>query len=222
MKPAGWFASAKLQTDTRRALGAYGFFSVQRDETGGWAVNLIPQLTLRPSTALSLSATAGYVAGRAAAQFVTRATDSPPTATLGTRSVFAALSQRQAYVTLRANATFSPTLSFQLYAQPFAFAGDYADFKELRARKTFAFNTYGRDNGSTISRTGNTYVVEPDAAVPGDTIRFTDPDFRTRAVKVNAVLRWEYRPGSTLFVVWTQSRSGYVTYDGGFDLERDV
>jgi len=35
------------------------------------------------------------------------------------------------------------------------------------------------------------------------------------------VLRWEYRPGSTLFVVWTQSRSGYMPYDAGFDLERD-
>jgi len=155
------------------------------------------------------------------AQFVTKARDSTATATLGTRYVFAALSQRQAYLTLRANATFSPTLSFQLYAQPFAFAGDYSDFKELRARKTFAFNHYGRDNGSTISRVGDTYIVEPDGAVPGDTLRFRDPDFRTRAVKVNAVLRWEYRPGSTLFVVWTQSRSGYVPYDAGFDLQRD-
>ncbi len=221
MKPAGWFTSADLQTDTRRALGAYAFVSVQRDAAGGWAVNLLPQLTLRPSAALSLSATAGYFAARAPAQFVTKATDATATATLGTRYVFAALSQRQAYVTLRANATFSPTLSFQLYAQPFAFAGDYSDFKELRARRTFTFNTYGRDNGSTITRTGNKYVVEPDGAVPGDTLRFTDPDFRTRAVKVNAVLRWEYRPGSTLFVVWTQSRSGYMPYDAGFDLQRD-
>jgi len=221
LTPAVWYTSAELATDTRRALSAYGFVSVQRDETGGWAVNLIPQLTLRPSAALSLSATAGYVAGRATAQFVTRAADATATATLGTRYVFAALAQRQAYVTVRANATFSPTLSFQLYAQPFAFAGDYSDFKELRARRTFAFNHYGRDNGSTISRVGATYVVEPDGPGPGDTLRFTDPDFRTRTVKVNAVLRWEYRPGSTLFVVWTQSRSGYVPYDAGFDLQRD-
>src|SRR5437016_5477742 len=143
MKPAGWFTSADLTTDTRRVLSAYAFASVQGDEAGGWAVNLIPQLALRPSAALSLSATAGYVAGRAAAQFVTKARDSTATATLGTRYVFAALSQRQAYVTLRANATFSPTLTFPLYAQPFAFAGDYSNFKELRARQTFAFNPQG-------------------------------------------------------------------------------
>src|SRR2546428_14040094 len=113
---------------------------------------------------------------------------------------------------MKGNAPFSPTVKFQLFALPFGFAGDYSDFKELRARKTFAFNTYGRDNGSTISRTGNTYVVQPDGAVAGDTLRFTDPDFRTRAVKVNPVLRREYRPGSTLIVVWAQRRSGHVPY----------
>jgi len=36
------------------------------------------------------------------------------------------------------------------------------------------------------------------------------------------VLRWEYRPGSTMFLVWTQSRSGYVSYDGSFDMQRDL
>jgi len=165
------------------------------------------------------------------AQIVTKQVDSTAAATLGTRYVFGELVQRELYVTLRASATFSPTLSFQLYAQPFTFSGDYQNFKELRARKTFSFNQYGRDNGSTIRDTllasGTNlvpgYVVDPDGPSDSAATRFTfaNPDFRTRSVKVNAVLRWEYRPGSTLFVVWTQSRSGYVPYDGGFDVRRD-
>src|SRR5437660_3055452 len=67
------------------------------------------------------------------------------------------------------------------------------------------------------------YVVDPDGPSASDAKLFTfqDPDFRTRSVKVNAVLRWEYRPGSTLFVVWTQSRSGSWPYDASFDLNRD-
>ena len=67
------------------------------------------------------------------------------------------------------------------------------------------------------------YVVDPDGPSASAAKRFTfpDPDFRTRSVKVNAVLRWEYRPGSTLFVAWTQSRSGYWSYDASFDLNRD-
>ncbi len=120
------------------------------------------------------------------------------------------------------NATFLPVLSFELYAQPFAFAGDYGGFKELQARRTYAFNVYGRDNGSTITRDGTTYTVDPDGTGPAAPFTFSDPGFRTRSLKVNAVLRWEYRPGSTIHVAWTQSRSGYFTGDGSFDLGRDL
>ena len=230
-RPASWTASADVTTDSRKTVSAYAFASYQRTAAGGWWMSAIPQVTLRPSTALSLKATGGYVAGRAMAQIVTKQADSTAAATLGTRYVFGELVEHQAYVTLRAGVTFSPSLSFQLYAQPFTFSGDYRNFKELRARKTFKFNQYGRDNGSTIkdtllaSGTGSVpgYVVDPDGASDSAATRFTfaNPDFRTRSVKVNAVLRWEYRPGSTLFVVWTQSRSGYVPYDAGFDVRRD-
>jgi len=230
-KPASWYASADVTTDSRRVLGAYGFASYQHDAAGGWYFNVTPQVSLRPSAALNLKLTGGYVAGRFMAQIVTKQSDSSAAATLGTRYVFAELNERQFYVTLRANVTFSPSLSFQLYAQPFTFSGDYRNFKELRARKTFTFNQYGRDNGSTIQDTllasGSDavpgYVVDPDGPTDSAATRFTfaNPDFRTRSVKVNAVLRWEYRPGSTLFVVWTQSRSGYVPYDAGFDVRRD-
>src|SRR5213083_2360794 len=230
-KPASWTASADVTTDSRRVLSAYAFASYQRNVAGGWWASAIPQVTIRPSAALSLKATGGYVAGRAMAQIVTKQADGTAAATLGTRYVFGELVQRELYVTLRASATFSPTLSFQLYAQPFTFSGDYQNFKELRARKTFSFNQYGRDNGSTIrdtllgSGTASVpgYVVDPDGPADSAATRFTfsNPDFRTRSVKVNAVVRWEYRPGSTLFVVWTQSRSGYVPYDAGFDVGRD-
>jgi hypothetical protein len=230
-RPASWYATADATTDTRKVLSAYGFVSYQHDAAGGWWVNAIPQVTVRPSAALSFQATAGYVAGRAIAQIVTKQADSSALATLGTRYVFGDLLERQLYLTLRASATFSPSLSFQLYAQPFTFSGDFRNFKELRARKTFTFNRYGRDNGSTIADTllvsGRDsvpgYAVDPDGPSDSAATRFTfaNPDFRTRSVKVNAVLRWEYRPGSTLFVVWTQSRSGYLPYDSGFDVARD-
>src|SRR5207244_4888372 len=70
----------------------------------------LPQLTLRPSAALSFKVTGGYAAGRTMAQIVTKQADDADTATLGTRYVFAELVQHQFYVTLRANMTFSPSL----------------------------------------------------------------------------------------------------------------
>ena len=227
-KPAAAYASGELVTDTRTRVSAYAFASLVRDAAGGWSLNVLPQVTLRPSAVTTLSLTAGYTDGRAAAQYVTRTRDTTAVATLGSRYVFAELHQQSAYVTLRANATFSPVFNIELYAQPFSFTGDYRGFKELQARRTFSFNTYGRDNGSTIrdtllaSGTVPGYAIDPDgASSPGEPFTFADPDFRTRSLSVKTVLRWEYRPGSTLFFVWTQSRSGYFPYDPGFHPSRD-
>jgi len=220
--PAGWGTDAEFFTDDRKPVSGYLFASYAGDEAGGWSVNVYPLVTVRPSTAVSLSLGSGYYAGRDAAQYVSRATDTTATPTLGARYVFAELLQRSLDMSVRVNATFSPVLSFQLFAQPFTFAGNYEGFKELRARETFSFNTYGRDNGSTISRMGSEYTVDPDGPSPASPFTFEDPDFRTRSLRVNAVLRWEYRPGSTIFIVWTQSRSGYFPFEASFDLDRDL
>src|SRR5204862_183784 len=84
--------------------------------------------------------------------------------------------------------------------------------------QTFTFNTYGRDNGSTVTP-GDPAVcggagpaqcsgVDPDGAGPAPEFALYNPDFRTRSLSVKAVWRWEYRPGSTIFFAWTHSRSG--------------
>src|SRR2546426_383466 len=88
---------------------------------------------------------------------------------------------------------------------------------------TYTFNVFGQDNGSTIAYDGaaNAYTADPDGAGPAAAFSFDNPDFRTRSLRSNAVLRWEYRPGSTLFVVWTQSRHGDFG-DPSFDLTRDL
>jgi hypothetical protein len=231
LRPAAWTASADLTTDSRKALSGYVFVSYSQT-AGHPTLNMLPQLTLRPNAALMISGTLGYLNGRSPAQYVSSVRDTTAAATFGARYVFAELHQRYFYTTVRTNVTFSPVLSFQLYAQPFAFAGDYSGFKELRARKTFAFNTYGQDNGSTVTPGDATVCgsagpnaclgIDPDgAAGPAAPFALYNPDFRTRSLKTNAVLRWEYRPGSTLFIVWTHSGSGFVSYDGSFDLERD-
>lgn len=82
----------------------------------------------------------------------------------------------------RATVTFTRDLSFQLYNQIFFAAGDYQNFKSLTSPRTFGVLPAGL---------------------------YTDyPDFNNRSMNINAVVRWEYSPGSTLFVVWSQARSG--------------
>ena len=82
---------------------------------------------------------------------------------------------------------------------------------------------YGEQMG-TIAAVGSgedrEYEVDPDGSGPADPFSFADPDFNFRSLRGNAVLRWEYLPGSTLFLVWTQDRS-HTGPDGDLRFGRD-
>jgi hypothetical protein len=82
---------------------------------------------------------------------------------------------------------------------------------------------YGRDDGSTLTYDSSTnqYTIDPDGAGPAAALRLDNPDFRLRTLQTNAVLRWEFRPGSTLYLVWTERRFGAFN-DPTFDIGRDV
>jgi hypothetical protein len=118
------------------------------------------------------------------------------------------------------NWTFTPNLSLQLYAQPFFASGDYTRFREFAAPRTTRKVEYGRDIGTITRNADSTYTVDPDAGGPAQPFTFHDPDFSTRSLRGTAVLRWEYRPGSTVYFVWTQERSGSDAI-GTFDLARE-
>jgi len=81
-------------------------------------------------------------------------------------------------------------------------SGAYQDFGELAVPRTRDLLRYGTQ-GTTIAREHGKVTVVDGAS----SFTFADPDFSLRSFRANVVLRWEYRPGSTLFVVWQQNRS---------------
>ena len=101
-------------------------------------------------------------------------------------------------------------MTLQVYAEPFVSTGEYDDFSALKTGGTYDFLRYG-EAGSTISQDGDFFSVDADGPGPARAIRFRNPDFRVRSFRSNLVLRWEYLPGSALFVVWTQDRAGQVS-----------
>src|SRR5207237_1196826 len=105
-------------------------------------------------------------------------------------SLFAHLEQKQLALTLRFTYPFSPSMSLQVYAQPFVSKGTYSNVRELSATPRAA---------DFASR----YRAYADTAVTNHPGGFNFKQFRS-----NVVFRWEYRPGSTLFVVWSQGRQG--------------
>jgi len=111
--------------------------------------------------------------------------------------VFGRLKQRTVAFTFRANYTLTPNLSIQTYAEPFVSAGAYTNFREL-----------------TDPRAVN-YADRYQAYAYG-----SNPDFNYRSFRTTNVLRWEYKPGSALFVVWQQGRQDSLSR-GDFQFGRD-
>jgi hypothetical protein len=116
----------------------------------------------------------------------------------------------------RFNVTFSPTLTLELFMQPLVAAGAFTDYNEFAAPRSARRLVYGRDMG-TVAVTPDpaggpsTIVVDADGAGAAPAFTFSDPSFTFRSLRGNAVLRWEYRPGSTIFVVWTRSGSSSLS-----------
>ncbi len=168
-------------------------------------------ISWKPGSNVSVSLGPNVSYNKVTAQYVRRQLDATARldAPIGSsvpkaRYVFARLNQWEMGSNVRVNWTFSPTMTLQVFAQPLLSTGDYHDFGELAAARTFDFTRYGKDAG-TVSEASDRVTLDPDgAAGAAASFSFSNPDFRFVSLRGNAVFRWEYRPGSTLFLVWTQ------------------
>ena len=218
-RAASHFVQANVSTDGRKnvVLGLFPSYSC-RDGVCSYGVGT--SLTLRPRSNLQLRLEPSYSDDQTRAQYVTAKADTTATAMYGGRYVFADLHQREFAMDTRLNVTFTPTLTLEVFAQLLVSSGAYTSFKEYTEPRTLNRAIYGVDVG-TITSSGGHYIVDPDGAGPADTLSFRDPNFNFRSLRGNAVLRWEFRPGSTLFLVWTQSRADQETLPD-FNLDRDL
>lgn len=159
------------------------------------------------------------------AQWVSAFTDPFAQDTYGKRYVFARLDQTTFAADIRIDWIIAPNLSFQVYLQPLIASGSYTDFKALQASKTFDFMKYG-ENGSSVVKNISTegdvsYTLDPDGAGPSQPRTIGNPDFNYLSLRGSAVLRYEYLPGSTIYLVWTQNRQD-VEPNGDFQFNHSM
>ena len=213
----------QLSTDPRRrAVFDMSVEVAHGIDASTHTLTLQPGVAFKPMASMFVQLSPRFQNDETAAQYVTTVPDSTDVAFFGNRYVFAFIKTRTVSLDTRINWTFSPNLTLQLFVQPFIASGAYSSFREFAAPRTVKKLVYGTDIG-TISRTpatptdGASYTVDPDGAGPAAPFTFADPNFTTRSLRGSAVLRWEYRPGSTVFFVWTQQRTGFDP-NGTFDL----
>ncbi len=189
-----------------------------------YSYNLNLAFTMRPLSSLSVTLGPGYSWADNPAQWVGIYDDPYAAATFGKRYVFAELQYKELSAQIRLNWTLSPTLSFQMFLQPLFSTGNYRNLKELTRPRSYDFHTFGMDGSAlsdSMSDGSHYYYADPDGSGPANTIEIEDPNFSKVELRANAVLRWEYMPGSTLYLVWTQSRSDYDGA-GDFGLSRSL
>jgi hypothetical protein len=157
---------------------------------------------MRPGPRWQLSANPSWDRTKDAQQYVSTVLNGRPE-TYDRRYVFAFIDRSTVATEFRMSYTFKPDLNLDIYAEPFAASGRYYDFYELRTPNTRDQLTYGVEPGTSIvTNEDGTRTVTAD----GDDFTLRTRDFNTLSFNSNVVLRWEWRPGSTLYVVWQADR----------------
>jgi hypothetical protein len=121
-------------------------------------------------------------------------------------------------MTFRGNFTFSPNLSFQLYAEPFISSASYERYKRAVAPRADRYEDQFEvfpDDQVHIDQGGNVSIDVDGNGQPD--VDLGNPNFTALSFRSNAVLRWEYRAGSTLFLVWQHNRAETLPI-GQFDV----
>ncbi len=182
-----------FETDGRKAVsGVLQGYYVMKDVSGSTEFGLDPSVSFRIASRIQSEIGLSYNAGTYDAQWYGNQTVAGVT-----HYTFARLEQRTSSVTARVDYTLTPTLSLQVYAQPFITAGDYSNLRELADPRAERYEDRLQPYAGTLD------------------------DFNVKQFRSNTVLRWEYRPGSVLFFVWQQGRGQFDRNMGDFNIGRD-
>jgi len=226
-QPGEVYFELGANTDRREALYFAPSYRYDDGLRGGYRWKTQLSTIFRPTPGLEIQIEPSFNRELNPAQYVKTIDDPDYTATYGKRYLFGELERQTFSVETRLNLAFSSKLTFQLYAQPFISSGKYQRYKTLNRPESFDFNIFEEgkpnfDKNDVFHNESHTWIQNGERYFDFDgdgnpEYSETDADFNVRSLKLNAVLRWEYRPGSTLFIVWQHSRSSENNI-GVFDL----
>jgi len=220
MRSPGFGAvSGEVEGDERKPVvwSVQGEYESRPD--GSWSGKGEVSFKFKPLPSLSIEVGPEYTRQLTATQYVRTLVDPAVAAMYGKRYVFGAIDQTELVMDTRVNVILSPKMSIQAYIQPLLSAGRYSGFKEPAQPRTYDFLQYGTNGGAiTFNPEAGAYLVQPTVGSP---FVIPNPDFNFTSLRVNAVYRWEFKPGSTLYVVWTQQREDEEE-QGRFAFNQDI
>jgi Domain of unknown function (DUF5916)/Carbohydrate family 9 binding domain-like len=206
MKTPGRFnARVGFSTDNRKKLGMEFYSNFNRGFEDYYRnSNIGVEISYKPTNYLRLSLSPGYSKSFSELQYVTQKNMDGDD-----RYIFSSIDRKTINASLRVNLNISPDLTIQYWGQPFVASGRYYDYKYIlnpvADKYTERFHVYS--DGELIPQDGYNQIDENlDGTVD---YTFDTGDFNVKEFLSNLVVRWEYSPGSSVYLVWSQTRSGY-------------
>lgn len=191
-RPRDWNTYINVTTDASQNVYGNVATSYRNDASGEYQFTLDVGLNLRPATNVLLRFAPGFVHAKDTDQyfnFFDVTEDGNPD------YVFSDNNLNVIYTEIRADITFRPNLSLQTFLRPYNYIADFSNYKTFTERKTYNFNPINPQFNETLDE---------------------NYDWDFKSLQGNAVLRWEYRPGSSLFLVWQQDRTEFNYSNGVF------
>jgi len=219
IEPGRWSYNVNINSDRRKNFYAYfGFYYDRGLFNYRTSNNYWVGVTFRPFDALSMSLEGDISKTIRELQYVEAVeTNGNP------RYIFATLDQKTVNISIRFNYNITPNLTVQYYGQPFISAGDYSDFKQITNSQADAYTDRFQvfsPNQLSFNSVEEIYNVDED--IDGTTdYSFSKPNYNFGQFRSNLVLRWEYLPGSALYLVWSQGRTDSSSL-GEFDFNQNV
>lgn len=159
-------------------------------------------ISFKPTNYLRVSFNPSYNPSFTELQYVTRKSFGNET-----RYIFAKINRETLSASLRVDFNLTPELTLQYWGQPFIATGKYSEFKyitnPMADEYKDRFHVY---TPAQISLNSGSYDIDENSDGTTD-YNLGKPDFNVQEFLSNLVIRWEYNPGSTIYLVWSQTRS---------------
>jgi hypothetical protein len=200
--PPAWRIFSMVKTDfTKRVAGDIDFFYSRSAEKAVQNIEIRPVVILRPVNTLKLVAGFGYSINSDQLQYIETINHSNQL-----RYILGTLSQETLSLIFRADFSITPEISLQYYGSPFVSKGKYTDYKRVTQPTAEIYADRFEIYANPVKSDGLIWLDENNDASPDYSIE--DPDFNFLQFRSNLVARWEYRPGSQLYLVWSMDKTG--------------
>jgi len=211
-----WFF---VNTDGRKKIfgNVSGYYFKNSDNVISWGFD--PEITWRPIQNIQFTGSLSYSNLKDTWAWIGSAEDENG----DPQYIWSCMNQHTVSLVLRTDLTLTPTLSIQYYAQPFFTAGDFYDLMKVNDPKALDYNKRFEKFGNSISYNEDNGEYEVDKNLDGIPEYFFSGynDFNYKQFRSNLVLRWEYKTGSAMFLVWSQGFTDYEEFQP-FGISRDA